>query len=167
LTRLKNKSNIRLFPPFGAALISTRSSFNGLPARVLCLADFDSLNCAHPNSWQVHMVVKTQCKARGVTGLHIGSNNVRRYFPKNISDIELQLDHLRIRCCLDSTFWNSQPEIYDPRLCAWLESRHLHNRIDRNPVSLDMIPAGGNAYRIQPTSHHNPQHSQANHVNAA
>jgi hypothetical protein len=106
------------------------------------------------------MVVKTQCKARGVTGLHIGTHNVRRYFPKHVSDIELQLDHLRIRCCLDPAFWQNQPEIFDPRLCAWLESRHMHRQMDRNPISLDMIPAGENAFRLQPASLHGQSRSK-------
>jgi hypothetical protein len=39
------------------------------------------------------MVVKTQSKGHGVTGLHVGSNNVRRYFPKGTKNIELQLGH--------------------------------------------------------------------------
>ena len=96
------------------------------------------------------MVVMTQCKGRGVTGLHVGINNVRRYFPKGTSVIELQLDHLHIQCDLTPDFWQGQPEIYDPRLCAWLESKHLHGRPDRTPVPLAMIPAGRNSFRLQP-----------------
>ena len=103
------------------------------------------------------MVVKTHCKARGVTGLFVGTQNVRRYFPKNVASIELQLDHLSIRCSLSPAFWENIPEIYDPRLCAWLESRHMHRQSSRNPVELDMIPAGENAYRLQPASLHNQQ----------
>ena len=98
------------------------------------------------------MVVKTQCKAHGITGLHIGIHNVRRYFPKNVSVIELQLDHLCIQCGLGPDFWSSQPAIFDPRLCAWLESRHMHKQCDRAPISLAMVPAGENAFRLQPVS---------------
>ena len=98
------------------------------------------------------MVVKTQCKARGITGLHVGVDNVRRYFPKHISVIELQLDHLHIQCGLDPGFWQGHPDIFDPRLCAWLESR-LHRNTDRSPIPLAMIPAGKNSFRLQPVSH--------------
>ncbi len=59
------------------------------------------------------MVVRTQCKGRGITGLHVGVNNVRRYFPKDISVIELQLDHLQIQCGLRPEFWNGEPDIVD------------------------------------------------------
>jgi hypothetical protein len=96
------------------------------------------------------MVVKTQSKGRGVTGLHVGANNVRRYFPKHISSIELQLDHLQIECGLKPDFWQGEPEIFDPRLCAWLESRHLHTKPDRGPIPLAMIPEGKNCFRLQP-----------------
>jgi len=99
---------------------------------------------------QVFMVVKTQSKGPGITGLHVGANNVRRHFPKNISSIELQLDHLQIECGLKPDFWQGEPEIYDPRLCAWLESRHMHKSLDRTPIPLAMIPAGKNSFRLQP-----------------
>ena len=100
------------------------------------------------------MVVKTQSKGRGVTGLHVGANNVRRYFPKQISSIELQLDHLQIQCGLKPDFWQGEPEIFDPRLCAWLESRHLHAKSDRASVPLAMIPEGNNSFRLQPVRLH-------------
>jgi hypothetical protein len=100
------------------------------------------------------MVVKTQSKGRGVTGLHVGVNNVRRYFPKQISSIELQLDHLQIQCGLKPDFWQGEPEIFDPRLCAWLESRHMHTKPDRASVPLAMIPEGNNSFRLQPVRLH-------------
>jgi hypothetical protein len=96
------------------------------------------------------MVVKTQNKGRGVTGLYVGVNNVRRYFSKDISVIELQLDHLQIQCVLKPNFWQGEPEIFDPRLCAWLESRHMHATQDRTPIPLAMIPEGKNSFRLQP-----------------
>jgi hypothetical protein len=99
---------------------------------------------------QVRMVVKTQSKGRGITGLHVGATNVRRYFPKDISVIELELDHLQIQCGLGPGFWQDEPEIYDPRLCAWLESKHFHTRPDRTPVPLVMIPSGKNSFKLQP-----------------
>jgi hypothetical protein len=98
------------------------------------------------------MVVKTQSKGHGVTGLHIGATNVRRFFPKDISVIELELDHLQIQCGLGPGFWQDEPEIYDPRLCAWLESKHFHTRPDRTPVPLVMIPSGKSAFRLQPVT---------------
>jgi hypothetical protein len=96
------------------------------------------------------MVVRTQSKGREITGLQVGANNVRRYFPKGTEMIELELDHLQIRCCLGPDFWQDQPEIEDPRLGAWLESKNLRERPSRDPVPLAMIPNGKNSFRLLP-----------------
>jgi hypothetical protein len=96
------------------------------------------------------MVVKTQSKGHAVTALHVGVNNVRRYFPKNVAEIELQLDHLQIQCGLRPGFWQGQPEISDPRLCAWLEAKHMRTQPDRSSIPLAMVPAGKNSFRLQP-----------------
>jgi hypothetical protein len=98
------------------------------------------------------MVVKTQSRGCEITGLQVGVDNVRRYFPRDTAVIELQLDHLQIQCCLEPDFWQGQPEINDPRLGAWLESKNLHERPCRTPVPLAMIPNGKNSFRLRPIS---------------
>jgi hypothetical protein len=97
------------------------------------------------------MVVTPKCCGHRVTGLYVGADNVRRYFPKRISEIELQLDHLRIECGLTPDFWQDRPEIHDPRLCLWLESKQLKEQ-GRNPISLSMIPLGENSFILGPVS---------------
>jgi hypothetical protein len=99
---------------------------------------------------QARMVVKTQSKGRGLTGLHVGASNVRRYFPRDISVIELELDHLQIQCGLEPEFWQDEPDIFDPRLCAWLESKNFHTRPDRSPVPMVLIPSGKNSFKLHP-----------------
>lgn len=94
------------------------------------------------------MVVKAQYDGFRVSGLYVGVNNVRRYFSKRIQVVELQLDHLRIQCGLAPGFWNGQPEIHDPRLRDWLESKHFHDRPCRTPVPLALIPSGKNSFKL-------------------
>jgi hypothetical protein len=98
------------------------------------------------------MVVKAQCKGREVTGLRVGANNVRRYFPKHIAAIELELDHLRIECGLRPDFWRDQPEIHDARLCSWLESRHSPQRPFETAILWALIPSGSNSFRLEPAA---------------
>jgi hypothetical protein len=98
------------------------------------------------------MVVQTQAKSRGVVGLLVGAYNARRYFSKEIPVIELQLDHLQIQCGLKPDFWQGEPEIVDPRLCAWLEAKHFHNKKDRSPIPFALIPEGNNCYRVKAVS---------------
>lgn len=93
------------------------------------------------------MVVTSLYVGRHVTGLHVGAGNVRRYFPEGVKEIELQLDHLRIRCGLTPDFWQSQPDIQDPRLCLWLESKQ-RNLNPSTPVPLAMIRSGNNSFAL-------------------
>jgi hypothetical protein len=106
------------------------------------------------------MVVKTRSKGLGLTGVHVGANNARRYFSKDTAVMELELDHLQIQCWLNPGFWLDQPEIDDPRLCAWLESKRLNTRPDQPPVPLAMIPKGKNAFRLQPVTLHAQTHAK-------
>ncbi len=94
------------------------------------------------------MVVKAQYDGFRVSGLYVGVNNVRRYFSKRIPVVELELDHLQIQCGLTPGFWNGRPEIHDPRLCDWLESKHLHDKPCRTPVPLALIPSGKNSFKV-------------------
>lgn len=88
------------------------------------------------------MLVKSQCIGNRVTGLYVGENNVRRYFPRQVEAINLHLDHLQIQCGLASRFWDGEPEIHDPRLCLWLESKQSRDSDCRSPMPLYMMPAG-------------------------
>ena len=92
--------------------------------------------------------MKMQNKGRSITGLSIGTSNVRRYFPWGLQAIDLELDHLRIRCDLHKTFWDDRPELTDPRLCAWLEAKYSREKLPQSPVSLKMVRTGDH-YRLQ------------------
>jgi hypothetical protein len=88
------------------------------------------------------MLVKSQCIGNRVTGLYVGENNVRRYFPRKVEAIDLKLDHLVIQCGLRSCFWDGEPEIHDARLCLWLESKQSRESNSKSSVPLYMSPAG-------------------------
>ena len=109
-----------------------------------------TLTATNPNVQQASMVVKTQSKGREVLGLQVGIANARRYFSKDASVIELQLDHLQIQCGLAPDFWSEHPEIHDRRLCAWLEQKNFHGKVGDSPLPLAMIPSGKNSFRLQP-----------------
>jgi hypothetical protein len=95
------------------------------------------------------MVVKTECRGRAYTGVSVGDKDVRRYFPQQTESIDLELDHLLIRCGLSAGFWNGHSEISDPRLCAWLESKNFNWKPGEQPVALALVPSGKNAFRLR------------------
>ena len=98
------------------------------------------------------MIVEAQSKGLGRCGLYVGAENVRLYFPRNLSAVELNLGHLKIECRLTPDFWQGHPEIDDPRLCAWLESKLMHDNRNRRAVQLAMTPTGENVWKLQPAS---------------
>lgn len=105
------------------------------------------------------MVVKPQTKGRAVTGLLVGARNVTRFFPRGISSVVLQLDHLQIQCDLSAEFWADRPEIHDRRLCAWLEAKHYHALPGEEPFALALVPAGGNSFRLRVVGLHRHSHA--------
>jgi hypothetical protein len=103
------------------------------------------------------MMVKALRVGGEVSGLHVGLHNVRRYFPRDITQIELQLDHLRIECGLPPNFWRTQPEIHDPRLCLWLKSKNHAEKPCRKPIPFAMTPSGGNSFKLEPVKQNGGQ----------
>lgn len=95
------------------------------------------------------MLVRALCAGREAAGLRVGACNVRRYFPKGTAEIELQLDHLRIECGLQPDFWCGRPEIRDPRLSLWLNSKNLIAKSFAPPIPIEMIPSGVNSFKLE------------------
>jgi hypothetical protein len=92
------------------------------------------------------MLVKPQCIGRRITGIYIGASNVRRYFPRHMVAIDLEIDHLRIRCTLHPDFWQDDPEIRDSRLSDWLELKQVRTAGKKTPIMLSMIPSGEESF---------------------
>jgi hypothetical protein len=110
------------------------------------------------------MLVKALRVGREVGGLRVGVCNVRRYFPKGTAAVELQLDHLRIECGLNPDFWRGCPEIRDPRLSLWLNSKNLIAKSFAPAIPISMIPSGANSFKLEPASRHErltPRHMPA------
>ena len=95
------------------------------------------------------MVVQIQRKGRSITGLNIGSGNVRRYFPKSQSSVDLQLGHLLIRCKLRADFWGEEPSISDPRLSLWLEAKSTDEKAQQARTEMSLVPAEDKSFRLE------------------
>ncbi|HUA98715.1 MAG TPA: hypothetical protein VMA34_10340 [Terracidiphilus sp.] len=106
------------------------------------------------------MMVKALRVGTQVSGLHVGHSNVRRYFPKNVKTVELQLDHLRIECGLSPDFWRAEPEIHDPRLRLWLQSKNHTQRSCRTSIPFSLVPSGENSFKLEPVAPSEVQRSR-------
>lgn len=96
------------------------------------------------------MMVKALRIGSELAGVRVGRRNARRFFPRDVTEIELQLDHLRIECGLAPDFWSNQPEIHDPRLSLWMAAKDTRARSSRAPIRYRMVPSGKNSFRIEP-----------------
>jgi len=94
-------------------------------------------------------VVLTQSRKSGVLSLHVGAGNVRQFFPRHIQMVELELDHLRIICTLDHSFWQDRPEILDMRLSSWLESKRHSGKLTSHAAPVALIPTGESSFQLQ------------------
>lgn len=98
------------------------------------------------------MVVRTQEKRpghKGTVGLHIGALNVQQYFPRSLQMVELELDHLRIVCQLEPSFWQDSPEIHDQRLSLWLESKRTSGKLSGHSAPVSLVPLENSGFRLQ------------------
>lgn len=99
------------------------------------------------------MVVRTQEKhadRRGLIGLHIGTLNVQTHFPRGMDAVELELDHLRIVCPLEPSFWSDSPVIHDHRLSLWLEAKRTGGKLVGKAAPVTLLPLeNGRAFRLQ------------------
>jgi hypothetical protein len=102
------------------------------------------------------MVVQIQRNGRSVTGLHIGSGNVRRYFPKGQLSVDLEIGHLLICCKLQPDFWLNDPCISDPRLSLWLETKEPEDTMRKGRTQMSLVQGVGESFRLEFSEEHRP-----------
>ena len=75
---------------------------------------------------------------RGLISLLVGTENVQQHFAPGTMTVELELDHVRIVCTLEPSFWQDRPEIRDYRLSSWLEGKRSSGK---TPGTMSMLAA--------------------------
>lgn len=103
------------------------------------------------------MIVRMQSNGHSITGIQIPISDAHRLFPGGLNSIELELDHLRIRCDLLDRFWLGEMEISDRRLAAWLEEKFYWQKDPKDLESIEMVE-DGDSYRLQLLHSENPAH---------
>ncbi len=94
------------------------------------------------------MIVRMQNQGHSIIGIRMEMADAQSFFPSDVKTLDLELDHLQIRCDLKTTFWLDQAEISDPRLSAWLEEKFYWRKLPNSPISVEMVRTGDH-YRIQ------------------
>lgn len=94
------------------------------------------------------MIATMQSDGHSITGIRMEMSDARRFFPRGLTSVDLELDHLRISCDLHACKWLQQTEISDPRLTAWLSEKFYGQKLPRTPVSVELRKSG-KSYRLQ------------------
>lgn len=100
------------------------------------------------------MIVKMQNDGHSITGIRMRISDARRLFPSDVKAVDLELDHLRIRCDLRI----DRPQISDPRLCLWLEEKLFWRTLQTTPVL--QMERTGDSYRLEVNSRPARLHSK-------
>ena|SRR5579859_7302480 len=74
------------------------------------------------------MIVEVQRKGHNITGLKIGATNVRRYFTRGSSSIDIHLDHLQIQCDLQPRVLAKRTAYFRPALGCMARSEASSER---------------------------------------
>lgn len=93
------------------------------------------------------MIASLQNHGHSIAGIRIGISDAKQHFPEGAECVDLELDHLRIRCELHTDLWGNRAEISDPRLRAWLEEKFYWQKLPTFPVSVELIRSG-ESYRL-------------------
>lgn len=81
-------------------------------------------------------------------GIRVGQENVERYFSREWRSIEVEIDGELHSFRLSSTFWGRCPEFRGKLIGNWLQARGLASWPHRRPHTLELIPLGGNRFRL-------------------
>ena len=95
------------------------------------------------------MQVKLKWNGSSVMGIQVGKENARQFFAADLRQIHLEIEHLRICCELQPSFWRERPCICDSRLSEWLNAKNRHRPADGAEMTLTLTPVQRDLFRLR------------------
>lgn len=90
---------------------------------------------------------------KGATyGIRVGKLNAERYFKRNWTNIEVEINGRFYLFNLSSTFWTTCPEFRGGPIPNWLRSQGLIPWPKGNPPKFELIPLKDNKFRLSKKS---------------
>jgi hypothetical protein len=99
------------------------------------------------------MRVKGWSNGQGTYGVRVGFPNRRAFFDEEWTQIEVEIEGEVHQFALSGGFWRRCPEFRDrgaPVLREWMQRHYTLNWPKRAPPSFELIPLGGNRFRLDP-----------------
>jgi hypothetical protein len=84
----------------------------------------------------------------GTYGIHVGKENAQKWFSKEWTSIEVDVDNRFYSFSLSPTFWTTCPEFRGGPIPHWLEMQGLLSWPKRNPPQFELIPLEENKFRL-------------------
>lgn len=84
-------------------------------------------------------------------GIRVGAANRDRYFERDWTEIEVEMDGTFHSFCLTKGFWNKCPEFRDrghPVIKQWLRQHKTTDWPRGNPPRMSLFPIGSNQFRL-------------------
>ncbi len=86
----------------------------------------------------------------GTYGISVGFSNRNEFFDRSWDEIEVEIDGEVHRLPLSKGFWKDCPEFRSPIIREWLRRHDLLAWPHRKPPRMELIPLGGNQFRLLP-----------------
>lgn len=84
----------------------------------------------------------------GTYGIRVGRANAYRYFNKEWSDIEVEIDGMYFSFALSSTFWSTCPEFRGKAITDWLHKNEMASWPKGQPHQFNLTPLNDNKFRL-------------------
>jgi len=96
----------------------------------------------------------------GTYGIRVGRENAQKWFSKEWTSIDVEIDGRMYTFALSPTFWTTCPEFRGGPIPHWLEKHGQLSWPKRNPPQFELISLGNNKFRLLepakiPLSHNN------------
>lgn len=96
------------------------------------------------------MLASAWNNGEGTYGIRVGSRNREKFFDKSWPEIEVEIDGIFHRFALTDGFWHRCPEFRNPVIREWLRRNRSLEWPKGHPPTVDLIPLGGNRFRLMP-----------------
>jgi hypothetical protein len=92
-------------------------------------------------------------------GISIGRKNRDVFFDQRWKEIEVEIEGEFHRIPITEGFWNKCPEFRSPVIRQWLARHAALNWIKGKPPQAELVPLGGNQFRLVPAPINPPPHA--------
>ncbi|HST63312.1 MAG TPA: hypothetical protein VLK84_31670 [Longimicrobium sp.] len=105
------------------------------------------------------MIANAWSNGGNTYGIRVGPKNRDAFFDQSWTEIEVEIEGEFHRIPITGGFWNQCPEFRSPVIREWLGRHGIRDWPMRKPPHVELVPLGGNQFRLGPALSNPPQHA--------